>query len=32
LVTKQDAGNEKMQKIAGFIAKGAMAFLKQNIG
>ncbi len=27
-VTKQDAGNEKMQKIAGFIAKGAMAFLK----
>jgi K(+)-stimulated pyrophosphate-energized sodium pump len=27
-VTKQDAGEERMQKIAGFIADGAMAFLK----
>ncbi|NLO19622.1 MAG: sodium-translocating pyrophosphatase [Ignavibacteria bacterium] len=27
-VAKQDAGNEKMQRISGFIAKGAMAFLK----
>ncbi|MES2388824.1 MAG: sodium-translocating pyrophosphatase [Bacteroidota bacterium] len=27
-VTKQDAGNEKMQQIAGYIADGAMAFLK----
>lgn len=27
-VAKQDPGNEKMQKIAGHIAEGAMAFLK----
>jgi len=27
-VSKQDPGTEKMQKIAGHIAKGAMAFLK----
>jgi len=27
-VTKQDAGDAKMQKIAGYIAKGAMSFLK----
>lgn len=27
-VTKQDAGDEKMQSLAGKIAKGAMAFLK----
>jgi K(+)-stimulated pyrophosphate-energized sodium pump len=27
-VTKQDAGDAKMQELAGFIAKGAMAFLK----
>jgi len=27
-VSKQDAGNEKMQKIAGHIAEGAMAFLR----
>ncbi|MFO7527130.1 MAG: V-type H(+)-translocating pyrophosphatase, partial [Ignavibacteriaceae bacterium] len=27
-VTKQDPGNEKMQKIAGHISEGAMAFLK----
>lgn len=27
-VSKQDAGNEKMKKIAGHIAEGAMAFLR----
>ena len=27
-VTKQDAGDENMQRLAGYIAKGAMAFLK----
>ena len=27
-VGKQDAGDEKMQKLAGYIAKGAMTFLK----
>jgi K(+)-stimulated pyrophosphate-energized sodium pump len=27
-VTKQDAGDEKMTELAGYIAKGAMAFLK----
>lgn len=27
-VTKQDAGDAKMQELAGYIAKGAMAFLK----
>jgi K(+)-stimulated pyrophosphate-energized sodium pump len=27
-VTKQDAGDAKMQELAGFIAKGAMAFLR----
>jgi K(+)-stimulated pyrophosphate-energized sodium pump len=27
-VTKQDAGNDKMKEIAGYIAEGAMAFLK----
>lgn len=27
-VTKQNAGEEKMQQLAGFIARGAMAFLK----
>jgi K(+)-stimulated pyrophosphate-energized sodium pump len=27
-VTKQDAGNEEMVKISGYIAEGAMAFLK----
>lgn len=27
-VSKQDAGEEKMQELAGYIAKGAMAFLK----
>lgn len=27
-VTKQDAGETKMQELAGFIARGAMAFLK----
>src|SRR5262245_47094396 len=27
-VTKQDAGEEKMQELAGHIADGAMAFLK----
>ncbi len=27
-ITKQDAGTEKMQKIAGHISEGAMAFLK----
>jgi len=27
-VTKQDAGDANMQKLAGYIAKGAMAFLK----
>lgn len=29
-ISKQDPGNEKMQKIAGFIAEGAMAFLKSE--
>ncbi len=27
-VSKQDAGDAKMQKLAGYIADGAMAFLK----
>src|SRR5580698_5367651 len=27
-VSKQDAGDANMQELAGFIAKGAMAFLK----
>lgn len=27
-VSKQDAGEQKMQELAGYIAKGAMAFLK----
>lgn len=27
-INKQDGGNEKMQRIAGYIARGAMAFLK----
>ncbi len=27
-VSKQDAGDDNMQRLAGFIAKGAMAFLK----
>ena len=27
-VTKQDAGDANMQELAGYIAKGAMAFLK----
>ncbi len=27
-IDKQDAGTEKMQRIAGYISKGAMAFLK----
>ncbi|MDD3637458.1 MAG: sodium-translocating pyrophosphatase [Bacteroidales bacterium] len=27
-INKQEAGTEKMQRIAGYIAKGAMAFLK----
>ncbi len=27
-VTKQDAGDENMQELAGYIARGAMAFLK----
>ncbi|MEQ9413705.1 MAG: sodium/proton-translocating pyrophosphatase, partial [Cyclobacteriaceae bacterium] len=27
-VSKQDAGTDKMKKIAGHIAEGAMAFLK----
>jgi len=27
-VAKQDPGNEKMQKIAGHIAEGAMAFFE----
>ncbi len=29
-ISKQDPGNEKMQKIAGFISEGAMAFLKSE--
>lgn len=29
-VSKQDPGDEKMKKISGFIAKGAMAFLKSE--
>ena len=27
-VSKQDAGNERMQEISNYIAEGAMAFLK----
>ncbi|MBA3706901.1 MAG: sodium/proton-translocating pyrophosphatase, partial [Bacteroidetes bacterium] len=27
-VSKQDPGDEKMQELAGYIANGAMAFLK----
>ncbi|MGL5891605.1 MAG: sodium/proton-translocating pyrophosphatase, partial [Bacteroidia bacterium] len=27
-VSKQDAGDNNMQELAGYIAKGAMAFLK----
>ncbi len=27
-VTKQDAGNDRMKEIAGYVAEGAMAFLK----
>ena len=27
-VSKQDAGDDNMQELAGYIAKGAMAFLK----
>ncbi len=27
-VTRQEAGNDKMKEIAGYIAEGAMAFLK----
>lgn len=27
-VSKQDAGNDRMKEIAGYVAEGAMAFLK----
>jgi Inorganic pyrophosphatase len=30
-VNKQPAGSEKMIKLSGYIANGALAFLKQNI-
>jgi K(+)-stimulated pyrophosphate-energized sodium pump len=30
-VSKQDAGDENMQELAGYIAKGAMAFLKAEL-
>jgi len=30
-VSKQDAGDENMQRLAGYIAKGAMAFFESRM-